>query len=111
MVIGVGLVAVSVFLWEEGVIWYGAPIGLVILAAGLVGFRRGSAAADVKPTMAVEQFKQLVEHRDLGFYVCTKCRTLMDRDWGNGCANCGSMAEFLEVSSEDDRKIALAAIV
>ena len=73
---------------------------------------RGRAAAEEsRRAIGGAALRELVRTRDLGFFVCTHCNTLGDRDWGNGCMRCGSVAEFLSVRDEDERKIAMAAVV
>ena len=90
--------------------------GLVVIPLlafnGVRSIRQGRAmAAATEKTMSGEALREVVRTRELGFHVCTRCNTIGDRDWGNGCARCGSVADFLPVTDEDERKIATSAVV
>lgn len=86
------------------------PLGLLVFAAGLVGLRRGLARAPPKPVMPLHALRTLVEAEPLGFWVCIRCRVLMPRNPTGECLECGSGVDCLEVATEADRSIALAAI-
>lgn len=95
----------TVWLWPFGILG-----GLAILAAGVVGFRRGVEKARKAVGMPPGELRRLVESRELGFWVCTRCRVVMPRNLTGDCLECGSGVDCLQVASEDERRIALAAI-
>jgi hypothetical protein len=111
MITGAGLSAVGAVLWFDGYIWYIAFLGPFILLAGSWGYWHAAARArQAKPKLSAEQLRAMVEDRPLSFAVCTRCRTLANEDWGDGCPNCGARAGFLAVADEDDRRMALSSI-
>jgi hypothetical protein len=117
------LVAGAVLLtesWMTGIDETGAqgvlvvPIGALLLgpmmvAAGVFALLR-SAPTKAKPTMPVSEARWLVADRATPFWVCTRCRTFMDRDWGVGCAECGSSVDVLGVETDIDRSTVTAAL-
>jgi hypothetical protein len=110
IIVGIALSVGGWVLWEDRYFW-SALLGPVLIILGTSGYRRASVRAKLEtPQISADQLKAVVQNNDVGFLVCTRCRTIMDRDFGNGCLRCGSVAECLEVMDEDDRRIALAAI-
>jgi hypothetical protein len=95
----------GVWLWPFGILG-----GLLVFAAGLVGYRRGVEKARVPEGMPLAALRTMVEAQALGFWVCTRCRVIMPRTLTGECLECGSGVDCLEVATETDRKVALAAI-
>jgi len=98
----------------QGMAYFLAGFSVVALLgySGMRSILRGRAAAEAtRKAIDGAALRELVRTRELGFFVCTRCNTIGDRDWGNGCMRCGSMAEFLPVSDEDERKLAMAAVI
>jgi len=113
LLIGVGGLGISVAFWPDAVLV--AAAGLVSLGLCWAGARtvvRARRMADqTGKRVGSAGFTELIRSRDLGFYVCTRCNTIGDCDWGNGCMRCGSAAEFLPVTDESERRTAIAAVV
>lgn len=113
LLIGVGGLGVSAAFWPDTAVV--AVVGVVSLGLCGAGTRtvvRARRTADrTGKRIGSAGFTELIRSRDLGFYVCTRCNTIGDRDWGNGCMRCGSAAEFLSVTDEAERRTAIAAVV
>jgi hypothetical protein len=95
----------------EGFAW--VALGSVLaLVVGVIALRRGiTDAKRQRKSMSGAACREVVRTRELGFHVCAACNTLGEQDWGNGCLRCGSVAEFLPVTDEDERRMAIASIV
>ena len=95
----------SIWLWPFGMLG-----GLLIFSVGVVGYRRGAQRVHAPSGMSLEALRSDVETRDLGFWVCTRCRVVMPRNLTGECLECGSGVDCLEVATDDDRRMALSAI-
>lgn len=111
VLVGVGLLVAS---WlQMRISWWGllsiaAGAGLMMLALTLA--RGGFSARRRAPRTTTTELRGQVEAASTPFWVCTRCRTLSAASLDGRCPACESLAECIEVRSEDDRGIALAAL-
>lgn len=112
IVVGVGLLVAARI--EGHISWWGllaiaGGAGLLMLA---ITYGRGgfSGRAKAAPKVDRAQLRAQVETAALPFWVCGKCHTLSTHSTDGRCPNCESLTECVEVSQEDDRGIALAAL-
>ena len=111
---------------DQGGALVGLLIGLVVTATGFVtgmvyaivvgvvmtlyaGLKLANARPRAKQLMPAPEFRSLVRVHPLPFWVCIRCHAMHEYD-AKGCLNCDGRADYLEVTSEEDRRTALVAM-
>lgn len=83
--------------------------GIACVLMGVMGFRMAQQERVVEH-MSLAAVRSLVQTQPLGFSVCARCRVVMPGNVLASCHECGSTMDCVAVTTEDERKTALAAI-
>jgi peptidoglycan/LPS O-acetylase OafA/YrhL len=83
--------------------------GIACVLMGGMGFRMAHQERVVQH-MSLAALRSLVQTQPLGFSVCARCHVVMPGNLLASCHECGSTMDCVAVTTEDERKTALAAI-
>lgn len=89
--------------------WGLGSVGFVMVLLGVIGFRQGQRSRVVRH-MPLTALRSTVQTQELGFSVCVRCRVVMPGNLLGTCSECGWPTDCVTVSTEAERKLALAAI-
>lgn len=119
LLIGLGLGAAGMLIpmgwWGLGLL----GLGLAYLFYGLARLFGNEARlardfdVDVPPPepLSSDALKDVLKTRAVPFFVCTRCRVVMEPgDCGGRCLKCGSEADCIPVTRDDDRPVAASAV-